>query len=35
LVAEIDAIAAEKSRSRAKMIEVAMCQFVRDYRRDT
>jgi hypothetical protein len=34
LIVEIDAIAAEESRSRAKMIEVAMRQFVRDYRRD-
>jgi hypothetical protein len=33
LVAEIDAIAAEESRSRARMIEFACRQFVRDYRR--
>jgi hypothetical protein len=33
LVAEIDAIAAEESRSRARMIEIGMRQFVRDYRR--
>jgi metal-responsive CopG/Arc/MetJ family transcriptional regulator len=33
LVAEIDAIAVEESRSRARMIEIGMRQFVRDYRR--
>jgi hypothetical protein len=33
LIAEIDAIAAEESRSRARMIEIGMRQFVRDYRR--
>jgi hypothetical protein len=34
LIADIDAIAAEESRSRAKMIEVFLRQCVRDYRRD-
>jgi hypothetical protein len=34
LIAEIDAIAAEESRSRARMIEIGMRQFIRDYRRD-
>ena len=34
LIAEIDAIAAEESRSRARMIEIGMRQFVREYRRD-
>jgi metal-responsive CopG/Arc/MetJ family transcriptional regulator len=33
LIVEIDAIAAEESRSRARMIEIGMRQFVRDYRR--
>lgn len=33
LIAEIDAIAAAEDRSRAKMIEIGMRQFVRDYRR--
>jgi len=33
LIAEIDAIAAEESRSRARMIEIGMRQFIRDYRR--
>jgi metal-responsive CopG/Arc/MetJ family transcriptional regulator len=32
LVAEIDAIAAEEDRSRAKMIEIGMRQFVQAYR---
>lgn len=35
LIAEIDAIAAEESRSRARMIEIGMRQFVRGYRRET
>jgi metal-responsive CopG/Arc/MetJ family transcriptional regulator len=33
LIAEIDAIAAEESRSRARMIEIGMRQFIREYRR--
>jgi len=33
LVAEVDAIAAEESRSRAKMIEVVLRDFVRERRR--
>ena len=33
LAAELDAIAAGESRSRAKMIEVALRQFVQDYQR--
>ena len=33
LIADIDAIAAEESRSRARMIEVFLRQCVRDYRR--
>jgi predicted transcriptional regulator len=33
LVAEIDAIAATEERSRAKMIEIGMRQFVQSYQR--
>jgi metal-responsive CopG/Arc/MetJ family transcriptional regulator len=33
LIAEIDAIAGEERRSRVKMVEVALEDFVRDYRR--
>ena len=33
LVAEIDGIVAEESRSRARMIEIGMRQFIREYRR--
>jgi metal-responsive CopG/Arc/MetJ family transcriptional regulator len=35
LVTEVDAIAEEESRSRAKMIEVILRDFVRDHRRET
>jgi hypothetical protein len=34
LIADIDEIAAEESRSRAKMIEVVLRGFVRDHRRE-
>ena len=33
LIAEIDAVAAEEDRSRAKMIEIGMRQFVQSYNR--
>jgi hypothetical protein len=33
LIAEIDAIAGEERRSQVKMVEVALEDFVRDYRR--